>query len=276
MDRLAETHKIPPLPSKKLFSPKYNLPVLEDYSKDAPDSYWESFPMNYKCPAKSLVNGDLLRELAIQYGYVDMEQLDKVCDWLKNGAEIGCKGKYRQPSKASNSKSAFVEGEKVSDCVADWLEKGFAFGPINLDEIPEKAKISSLLTREKPNGAVRVILNLSKPEGSSVNEGIDIGEYPAKMSSTWEWIAVLNRAGRGCLMTKIDWQEGVAPNYYKISYKMGVLHQKGINHLEFLHDKGNFIKESIVQQILTGCLQAHCCERSRHRPSIFHLAWESF
>ena len=42
------------------------------------------------------------------------------------------------------------------------------------------------------------------------------GLNPAKMSSTWEWIAVLNRAGRGCLMTKIDWQEGVAPNYYKI------------------------------------------------------------
>ena len=132
----------------------YPKPPQDQITKQIKLNIQHIFPMNYKCPAKSLVNGDLLRELAIQYGYVDMEQLDKVCDWLKNGAEIGCKGKYRQPSKASNSKSAFVEGEKVSDCVADWLEKGFAFGPINLDEIPEKAKISSLLTREKPNGAI--------------------------------------------------------------------------------------------------------------------------
>ena len=134
--------------------------------------------------------------------------LDTIYIFPKNS---GCKGEFRLPSKATNSKSAYEEGQKVSDCIADWVEKGFAFGPIDLDEIPDNAKISSLLTREKPNGAVRVILNLSKPEGQSVNEGICIEEYPTKMSSTWEWIKVLNKAGRGCLMTKIDWQEGVAP-----------------------------------------------------------------
>ena len=27
------------------------------------------------------------------------------------------------------------------------------------------------------------------------------------MSSTAKWVAVLNRAGRGCLMTKVDWAD---------------------------------------------------------------------
>ena len=36
-------------------------------------------------------DGDLLKELALKYGYKDIEQLDKVCNWLKNGAEIGRK-----------------------------------------------------------------------------------------------------------------------------------------------------------------------------------------
>ena len=71
--------------------------------------------------------------------------------------------------------------------------------------------MESLIFQVRKQSDVRVILNLSKPEGQSVNEGICIEEYPTKMSSTWEWIKVLNKAGRGCLMTKIDWQEGVAP-----------------------------------------------------------------
>jgi hypothetical protein len=61
------------------------------------------------------------------------------------------------------------------------------------------------MVRPKPNGSVRVILNLSAPKGRSVNDGIDKAEFPATMSSTAAWIAVLNEAGRGCLITKTDW-----------------------------------------------------------------------
>ncbi len=59
----------------------------------------------------------------------------------------------------------------------------------------------------KPNGSVRIILNLSSPEGLSVNEGIDEKDFPATMSSTLKWIRVLNRAGRNCRMTKVDWSD---------------------------------------------------------------------
>ena len=54
---------------------------------------------------------------------------------------------------------------------------------------------------------MRVILNLSLPERRSVNDRIDSDEFPTVMSSTGEWLECLNRAGRGCLMTKIDWSE---------------------------------------------------------------------
>ena len=48
---------------------------------------------------------------------------------------------------------------------------------------------------------------MSAPEGSSVNSGIDEEEFPAVMSSTAKWVAVLNRVGRNFLMTKANWSD---------------------------------------------------------------------
>jgi hypothetical protein len=93
----------------------------------------------------------------------------------------------------------------VTDAIADWVTKGYAFGPVKEEQLPATAKVSGILVRPKPNGSVRVILNLSAPEGRSVNDGINKEEFPAKMSSTTAWLKVLDTAGRGCWITKTDW-----------------------------------------------------------------------
>jgi hypothetical protein len=61
------------------------------------------------------------------------------------------------------------------------------------------------MCRLKPNGAARVILNFSSPEGFCVNDGINNDDFPTTMSSTGEWLKVLGRCGKGALMLKIDW-----------------------------------------------------------------------
>ena len=53
------------------------------------------------------------------------------------------------------------------------IKAEYAAGPYEFEEIPADAKISGLLVKLKPNGEARLILNLSAPKGSSVNEGID-------------------------------------------------------------------------------------------------------
>ena len=63
------------------------------------------------------------------------------------------------------------------------------------------------MTRPKPNGSVRIILNLSAPKGSSVNDGIDVKEYPTFMSSTTKWLKVLKKAGKHCVFLKVDWAD---------------------------------------------------------------------
>ena len=63
------------------------------------------------------------------------------------------------------------------------------------------------MTKPKPNGSVRIILNLSSPIGNCVNEGIDTDNFPTVMSSTTKWLRALHLAGHGAKICKIDWAD---------------------------------------------------------------------
>ena len=154
-----------------------------------------------------MIDGVKLRDLAVQLGFRNKVILSKVVEDLVEGANIGCKGRFRQPGLATNAPSAVKNGHRVSDAVADWIHKGFAFGPVPLSEVPPEAKFNGVMTSEKPNGSVRVILNLSAPKGAAVNEGISNDEFPAFMSSTAKWVSALWKAGKGCRMAKVDFSD---------------------------------------------------------------------
>ena len=164
-------------------------------------------PANFCSPAVSLVRPAALRRLATAAGFADKPLLETVCNDLSVGARIGCSGSFRLPSKATNAPSAYENGKQVTDAICDWLSKGFAYGPIPLDEVPSIAKFSGLMTRPKPNGSVRIILNLSAPVGRAVNEGINNEDFPTSMSSTTKWLRVLHKAGKGSKMCKVDWSD---------------------------------------------------------------------
>lgn len=156
-------------------------------------------------PAVSMVDADKFRSLAIYARFPDRKTLEKAYIDLKFGARIGCIQEFRIPSRSTNAPSALENGPQVTDSIADWINKGFVFGPIPLSDVPISAKFSGLMTRPKPNGSVRIILNLSSPLGSSVNEGIDKSFFPATMSSTSDWLRTLHKAGRRARFCKIDW-----------------------------------------------------------------------
>jgi hypothetical protein len=197
----------PPIPGPKTFTPKFELPVLKCYRSEAPEEYWEKFPCKPLVEGKSLINATKLRSLAAAVGCGDFARLEAVCKDLSQGADIGCEGEFRMSSFSTNAPSAYEYPIQVSDAIAQWVSKGFAVGPIAKERVPEGIKVNGIMCRPKPNGSVRIILNLSAPEGRAVNDGIDSGKFPATMSSTSRWLAVLYRAGRGCKITKLDWSD---------------------------------------------------------------------
>ena len=195
-------------PEKKTFTPKNpELMKLDDYRGEFPEEFWVKFPSHKKCPAEPTMNLRELDKLVQEVGITDKNRLSRVRDRIINGAEIGCRGTPRCPTVSKNAKSAYKFGEQVSDALASLVKKKYVYGPIREEELPANAKISGIMVREKPDGSVRVILNLSAPEGMSVNDGIDSSEFPAKMSSTEEWLKVLNKAGRGAWIAKTDWAD---------------------------------------------------------------------
>ena len=196
----------PPEAVSKRFKAKFpGIPARADYRVPAGQDFWGCFPVNLVCPAKPSLRAKELRLVASALGVGDQARLERVLGYIEHGADIGCRGEARRASSSSNAPSAFEYGEQVTDAIAEWVVKGYAFGPVGRGQVPAHAKISGIMVRPKPNGSVRVILNLSAPKGCSVNDGIDKLEFPAKMSSTAAWLWVLDQAGRGCWITKTDW-----------------------------------------------------------------------
>ena len=194
-------------PKQKIFKQKHNVSELVDYATAAHEGFWEGFPKQLDMSLPVIWNVEELVKLAHEVGCEDWNRLWLVCQDIKYGANIGCTGVGRTPTISGNAKSAHTFGKQVTDAIADWIVKGFAAGPFEEHEIPADAKVSGIMCREKPNGSVRIILNLSAPARISVKDGIDSDEFPAVMSSTLKWLAVLEKAGRGCWISKIDFSD---------------------------------------------------------------------
>ena len=137
-------------------------------------------------------------------GCSDRARVDRVLEYLRIGAEIGCKGIYRCSTSSSNASSAYESGREVTDAIAGWIADGYAYGPVEEEKVPAEAKVRGIMVKKKPNRSARVILNLSAPGGMSVIDGITAEDFPAVMSSTEAWLRVLNKAGKGCWMAKTD------------------------------------------------------------------------
>ena len=197
----------PTLPARKVFKPKHGLPTLKDYRGKAPPGYWNSFPVCNKYPGKSWIDPEKLMLLAREHG-VKGDRLDKALNDLRHGADIGCRGDARRPTRSTNAPSAYEFGPQVSDAIADWVVKGLAFGPVKEEDLPDDVKVNGIMCKEKPNGSVRIINNLSSPEGSSVNDGINKLDFPAVMSSTPKLVRALHLGGgKGSVyMLKLDWE----------------------------------------------------------------------
>jgi hypothetical protein len=79
------------------------LEVLEEYGDEMTDSYWDKWEKReYKgrSGGVSWVDADRLREEAERVGVRDRGWVEGVCDRLKKGAVLGCRGEGRWPSSA--------------------------------------------------------------------------------------------------------------------------------------------------------------------------------
>ena len=176
---------------------------------DPGDNFWDQFPsLSWEDGQKirSNINHKKLLELGLHYDYPRRGCLRAAVADIRDGASIGLRDDSRIASRSTNAPSAIEHGDRVTDALAAWVEDGLAIGPYKNEDIPFVVyRISGLMTKEKPNGSVRIIVNLSKGDPISVNEGIECPELDTLMSSTTEWIRILWKIGKGGRFCKLDW-----------------------------------------------------------------------
>lgn len=121
-------------------------------------------------------------------------KLHTVLERLVHGADIG----YRGPLSTlewSNNKSAILKEGEVTRAIAEEVSKGHTAGPYT--EHPCKPfHCNPLGAREKRDGSIRIILDLSRPEGT--NEYISKEDFSVQYSNLDRAIQSIFEVGPNC------------------------------------------------------------------------------
>ena len=132
------------------------------------------------------------------------------CDYLLRGITEGFRVGFRYSScrcnrAKANMRSAVLNTKVVEEYLAREVERGRVVGPFELDTLPG-AHVShfGVIPKNHRPGEWRLIVDLSHPEGASVNDGIEPELCTLSYTSVDEAVRQIRWRGRGTLMAKLD------------------------------------------------------------------------
>ena len=119
------------------------------------------------------------------------------------GADIGFRGTCHGRA-AENNQSAIRRRAGVTLAIAAEVSAGTTRGPFHRPPLPGLV-INPLSARDRTGGGARLILDLSAPRGSSVNDGIDADQFRMSYTTIDEAVRLIFAlGGRGALLSKVD------------------------------------------------------------------------
>ena len=147
-----------------------NVPTLDSYVEDEVKnnlkwwSCWNKNPLgqDYNGPKMDVVE---IRKVAAEVGYGWDSKVDEICKVMEEGADLGISGEGRWSTRGVNTSSAIEDGEKLMDSLQASINLGHIKGPLVEEEVRALGdiKVIPINTRPKPNGACRIIINMSHP-----------------------------------------------------------------------------------------------------------------
>ena len=127
-----------------------------------------------------------------------------LCRGFTHGFDIGFRGSFDDPhARPRNSLSARDHQDGVSLAIEKELRRGHTSGPFSAPPFPS-THCSPIGAAPKPDGSVRLILDLSSPRGDSVNDGISAEEFKCKYSTFDDAVDLVRKIGPKAAMGKID------------------------------------------------------------------------
>ena len=157
-----------------------------------------------KIPVPSGLHISRIRELLLDYG--DYE----ICDLLECGWPINHNRSITPSRCVENHKGVFAYREQVGVYLIKELKRGSAIGPFEENPFDSVIAVSPLnAISKKDTDEPRIILDLSWPLGSSVNDCISIDTYLDEPICTVypkidNLVELIKEKGVGCLLYKKD------------------------------------------------------------------------
>ena len=115
---------------------------------------------------------------------------------------MGYRGSHG-PRPASNLRSALARPVVIQAYLDAECSAGHTAGPFPSPPLPDFV-VNPLGAVPKKSGKWRLIMYLSHPPGTSVNDGIDNSVFPLRYSTVFEAMDVVMQLGQGAMMAKID------------------------------------------------------------------------
>ena len=128
--------------------------------------------------------------------------------YLTNGLTHGFDIGYSLPHTATrphNLLSATQHPNEITVAICKELARGHTSGPFPVPPWPD-LHCSPLGSRLKKDGSRRLIMDLSQPDGASINEGINKEDFSVQYTHFDAATDLVYNKGRNCNMTKLDIQ----------------------------------------------------------------------
>jgi len=197
----------PPRPAASFSRKCPEIPTLENYKITPPSKFWEIFPSrDIPTVPSTPVNVVALQKLLDTHSQTLTEAQslrgEKLVNELLNGVDSLQITKL-QGATIPNSGSVYEHGAVFTDALGSWIKKGFVAGPFFTPPVPDFRANSMMALEQKDK--VRIIMNLSKPQGECFNDNVDTSRMEkVRMSTAKEFGYTVIDCGSGARMWKFD------------------------------------------------------------------------
>ena len=122
---------------------------------------------------------------------------DYLVHGFRHGFDIGFRGSFEDPNaRPRNLRSALDNVDLVNEAIWKELTRGHTSGPFPFPPFTH-THCSPIGSAPKPDGSVRLILDLSSPRGQSVNDGISKEEFSTKYVKFDDAVSIVLHLGKG-------------------------------------------------------------------------------
>ena len=159
-------------------------------------------------PSVAMVSPLNLRQFSAELqSYPDRGKVNYVLRGIEHGFDIGFSPQFPLKSARKNKASAYEHPEVVDAYLHNEVSLGRVLGPFDSPPLPDlHVSGFGVIPKAGQPGKWRLILDLSSPHGSSVNDAIDPDLFSLQYIKFDDVVAMVTKLGRGALMAKFDVQ----------------------------------------------------------------------